>query len=101
MNPVSARRLLNWPARYRLVDLSHEPDGFLQGHNHLLIVHEVVEGELPAPAVLQPLLTNLVAAHMEFPDFFGNAFEVLGLVDVNIARLAFLVGNELGEASTK
>jgi len=61
-------------------------------------VHEVVERKLPAPAVLQPLLAYLVAAYVEVPDILGNALEVLRLVDVNVARLAVLVGNELGEA---
>jgi len=84
-----------------LIDLLHQANGLRESNDDLLVVNDVVFGERPSFAVLQPLLTNLVAAHMEFPDFFGNAFEVLGLVDVNIARLAFLVGNELGEASTK
>jgi hypothetical protein len=38
-----------------------------------LIVHKIVEGELPASAVLQPLLADLVAAHVKLPDLFGDA----------------------------
>jgi hypothetical protein len=35
---------------------------------------------------------------VKLPDLFGNALEVLRLVDVDEARLAFLVDHELGEA---
>ena len=70
----------------------------LQGHHHLLIVHQIVEGELPAPPVLEPLLTDPVAAHMKLPDLLGYALEVLGLVDVDVARRSLLVGHELGKA---
>ena len=70
----------------------------LQGHHHLLIVHEVVEGELPAPPVLEPLLTDPVAANVKLPNLLWNALEVLAPVDVDVARRSFFVGYELGKA---
>lgn len=61
-------------------------------------MHKVIKGELPAPAVLEPLLADLVAAHVKLSDLFWDALEVLRLVDVYIARLSFLVDYGLGEA---
>ena len=61
-------------------------------------MHEVIERKLPAPAVLKPLMADLIAAHLKLPDLFWYTLEVLGLVDVNVARLALFVHNELGEA---
>jgi hypothetical protein len=61
-------------------------------------VHEIVKGELPAPAILEPLLADLVAAHVKPPDLFWDALEVLRLVDVDVARFSFVVDHELGEA---
>ena len=61
-------------------------------------MHEIVKGELPAPAVLEPLLADLVAAHVKLPDLLGDALEVLRLVDVDVARFSFLVDHELGKA---
>jgi len=86
------------PAGYGPVDLLHQPGRLRQSHDHLLIVHEIVEGELSAPAILEPLLADLVAAHVKLPDLFGDALEVLRLVDVDVARFSFFVDHELGEA---
>ena len=61
-------------------------------------MHEVVEGELPSSAVLQPLLANLVAANVKLPDLGWDALEILGLIDEDEARLAFLVGCKLGKS---
>jgi hypothetical protein len=49
-------------------------------------------------AVLQPFSRSQVAAHVELPNLFGNALEILRLVDVDEARLAFLVDCELGKS---
>ena len=61
-------------------------------------MHEIVKGQLPATSVLQPLLADLVAAYVKIPDLPGYALEVLRPVDVDVARLAFLVDHEFGKA---
>ena len=85
------------PAGYGLVDLFHQPPGLRQGHDNFLIVHEVGR-RLPTPVVLQSLLADLVAAHVKLPDLLGDALEVLRLVDVNVACLAFLDRQRTWEA---
>jgi hypothetical protein len=44
------------------------------------VVHEIVERKLPAPVILDPLLRDLVAAHVKLPDLFGYTLEVLGII---------------------
>jgi hypothetical protein len=53
---------------------------------------------LPASSVFQPFLTDLVASHVKLPDIFGNAFEVLRLVDEDIPRPVILISNIFGES---
>src|SRR5690606_19157613 len=67
-------------------------------HYNLLIVHEVIERELPASSVLQPLLADLVATYMKIPDFTGHAFEILGLVDKDVSCLVIVIDYKLGKA---
>jgi hypothetical protein len=61
-------------------------------------VHQVVEGEMSAPPVLEPLLTDLIAADVKLPDLLRDALEVLGFVDVDVSRHSLLVSHELGKA---
>ena len=65
------------PLPNAFVNLAHQPDGFAQGDHNLLVVLNVVVSELAAFAVLQPLLANLIAANVKFPNRFRNAAEVL------------------------
>ena len=77
--------MINEKSRYRpasvgvdgLIDFGHEADGFGEGDDDFLVVGEVVVGELAAAAVFEPFVEDLVAADVELPDFFRDAFEVL------------------------
>ena len=94
--------LLYRPARYGLIDLIHQSHGLRQGYDYFLIVHEVIERKLPAPAVLEPFFQDLIAAHVKLPDLFGYTLKVLGLVDEDVARLALFDTTNLGKPfSTK
>lgn len=64
-----------------LVDLGHETNGFVEGHNDALVVGDVVLGEGAALPGLEPLFADLVSADVEVPDGFGHAFEALSRVD--------------------
>ena len=55
----------SWPAAVgvnHIVDLGHEADGFGQGDDDFVVVDDVVRGEGPPFAVLEPFLADLVAA---------------------------------------
>ena len=52
-----------------------------------MVVGYVVVGEFPSFPVLEPLLAYLVSANVELPYLGRNAFEILGLIDVNPAQL--------------
>lgn len=47
----------------------------------MLVMREVVVGELAAFAILEPLLANLIAANVKVPNFGRHAFEVLLAID--------------------
>ena len=48
-------------------------------------MREIVVSELAAFPILQPLLTGLVTANLEAPDFARNAFEILVAIDPDAA----------------
>jgi len=50
------------------VDFGHDADRFVEGHNDAVVMDEIVGSERPSPAVLEPLLADLVAADIEVPD---------------------------------
>ena len=60
------------------VDLSHEADGFGEGHDDFVVVGDIVVGEGAAFAVFEPFLADLVAADVEVPDGFGDSAETAG-----------------------
>src|SRR3990172_12643200 len=62
------------------VDLGHEADGFVQGHDDAVVVGDVVGGEHAALAVLEPLGADLVAADVEVPHVLGHASEASRLL---------------------
>ena len=69
----------------------------------MLIVGQVIVGELSAFTILEPFVTDLVAADVEFPDFFRDAFKILGRVDPDSTLLVvvwFLVAYLLDGAVT-
>ncbi len=47
------------------VDFVHQPDGLLQDEHDLIVVGDVSAREAPPLPVLQPPLTDLVAAKLE------------------------------------
>src|SRR5687767_13827268 len=51
-----------------LVDLSHQAVGLVQSDDDLMVVGDVVLRQLAPPAVLEPLLADLVATNVEAPD---------------------------------
>ena len=57
------------------VDLGHEADRFVEGHDDTVVMDEIVAIEPPSLAVLEPFLTNLVAADVEIPDLFRRTAE--------------------------
>ena len=59
------------------VDGGHEADGFTQSCDDFAVMFQIVIGQGSAPAVLEPLLANLIAADVKIPDFGRYAFEVL------------------------
>ena len=65
------------------VDLGHEANGFGEGDDDSVVVGDVVFGEGAAFAVFEPFFADLVAADVEIPNRFGDAFESggLGFVD--------------------
>ena len=79
-----------------LVDFGHQVDRLFQGDDDLLVVGDVFLGKRPAAAVLQSLLADLIAADVEIPDVFGNAFEPAFGVDADFpeARSALECGRE-------
>ena len=66
--PRASRRAID-----HLVDFAHDPDGFVQGDDDLLVVGDVVGRERATLAVLKPLVADLVAADVEVPDCFRDA----------------------------
>lgn len=59
------------------VYLSHEADGFGQGHYDLLVVVKFFKGESAAFAVLEPLMAHLIAPDGESPHLRRDTFNVL------------------------
>lgn len=53
------------PRRNRAVNRGHQPQGLGQGHDDLLVVIEIVVGELATFAILEPFLADLIAADAE------------------------------------
>lgn len=52
-----------------LVNFSHDADGFGKGDDNILVVGDIVSGELTMclSAVVKPLLADLVATDVEIP----------------------------------
>ena len=83
-------RLPDWPTAVLLgvrVDFGHQPDGFLERNDDLLVMLEVVVGQFAGLAVFQPLLADLVAADVEVPNLPWDATE-LSWVDCLDYRLS-------------
>ena len=57
------------------VDLGHEADGFGQGDDDFVVVGDVVRGEDPPFAVLEPFLADLVAADVKVPYLLGDRYQ--------------------------
>lgn len=53
----------------------------------MLVVFEVIEGELAPFAVFEPFLADLIAADVEIPDFFGDALKILFFVNPDAPRV--------------
>ena len=72
-----------------LVNLRPDTDGLLEGDDDLHVASDIVLGEHAAEAVLEPLLTDLVAADVEVPVLLGDPLEALVRVDVYHTVLVF------------
>src|SRR5579885_501301 len=86
----TSRVLLQWPATLLLnclVNAFHQRDCLAQGGNNLLILSQIVQRQRAALAVLEPLLTDLIASDMKLPDVSGHVFKILRLVDPDAAHL--------------
>ena len=84
--------LLQWPAALGVddaVDICHEADRFVEGHDDTVVMDEIVAIERPSLAVFKPLLTNLVAADVEVPDLLGHATEADGSGELGISRALY------------
>jgi len=51
----------------QLVDLPHQPDGFGEGDEDLLVTDDIILCERTALAVLEPFLADLIATDKEVP----------------------------------
>ena len=67
------------------VNLFHQCDRLGQSCYYLLVVLDVIELEFAPLAILEPLLTDLVAADVKLPRFGQNALNILCLVDPDSA----------------
>jgi hypothetical protein len=76
-------RPLNRPLGNESIDVAHDADGPFQGDDDLLVVEEVIEGQLATLTILEPLVEDLVAADLEFPDLGLHGLKVLSRVDVD------------------
>ena len=68
---------------YNHINLGHQPYGFGEGDDDLLVVGDIVRREFPSFAVLEPFFADLVAADVEVPHVLWNTTEALGLCLVN------------------
>ena len=57
------------------INLFHQPSGFGEGDDDLVVVGDVLVGEGAAFAILEPFRADLVAADVEVPDVFRDAVE--------------------------
>ena len=48
-------------------------------------MHELIGGQSPTFAILQPFLCGLVAAYVKVPGGFWDALKILRFVDMDIA----------------
>ena len=58
-----------------LINLFHQADSFVERDDNFLVVGDVALRQRPALSIFEPLLANLVAADVEVPNVFANAFE--------------------------
>ena len=69
----------------------HFTDGFVKGHDDLLIMPGVFVGQFAALAVFEPFFADLVAADVEMPDLRRHASEVLRRVDPDTLVLVIVL----------
>src|SRR5438132_1516641 len=73
-----------------LVDLIHDADRLGEGDDNLLVVGDVLLRENATLAVLEPLVTDLVAADVKVPHLLGHTAEASGGVELSHRRLPSL-----------
>jgi len=69
-----------WPAAVGvndIVDGGHQTDGLGQSNNDMLIMGDIVQGQPPTFAVLEPFLTDLGAMHVSSSKFLRGIEEIL------------------------
>ena len=79
----------------------HDPVGFAQDFDDLLIVHHVLEGQHPALAIFEPFLRGLISADMEFPRDLRHALEILVGVDHYAAKAPLPFRGEVGRGGCR
>ena len=73
------------------VDLLLDGKRMPNGGHYAAIRADVVQSEAVLPAILQPLLADLVAADRVFVNLPGNRTEILGCVDVQAFVVDYLL----------
>src|SRR5438045_1683602 len=82
--------LLYWPAPIlinHLINLPHQMNRLCKSGHHALIVFNIIELKLAPLAILQPLLTDLIATNMKLPHLWRDALNILRLIDPDTALL--------------
>ena len=82
--PIIVQGLNNRPAAGGVdgrVNVFHKHDGFGKGRDDLLIVRQIVIGELAAFPVFEPLSTSLIAADMKLPNILRDSVKILCSVE--------------------
>ena len=71
-----------------VIDLFHYFVGFYKDGDDAAVVLDVVEGQGAPFAVFEPLLCGLVATNIHLPRYCRYTLETLGVVDVDVTRIA-------------
>ena len=95
--------LIRWAAAAskRQRNFPHDPVGFAQDFDDLLIVHDVFETQHPALAIFQPFLRGLISADVEFPRDLRHALEILVGVDHCAAKAPLPFRGEVGRGGCR
>src|SRR6266487_2914041 len=67
----------------RHINLLHQLNGLTQCCHNSLVMLDILKRQSPPLAILQPLLTHLVATNMEIPHLRRHPLKVLLFIDIN------------------